>query len=82
MSRTVKLAQSDEVFAHPELMRILEQHAGEASKYLPELYDIQRRFSAEVNKDRSDRTVTIYNDEFYQESLRSAIRALEATGSR
>lgn len=77
IGEVMRLAQSEELFAHPRLLKVLTRHPGEATKYLPDLYQMQERLTEELQKGLFERTVQIDNDAFWLDSLKSALNSLE-----
>lgn len=78
LPEVIRLVQSNELFAHPELLSVLNDNPHLAKQYWPVLEDIRRKMLSELEKERSARSVVIYNDEFYLEKLTETISILQS----
>lgn len=78
LPEVIRLVQSNELFAHPDLLSVLSENPHLAKQYWPVLEDIRRKMLSELEKERSARSVVIYNDEFYLEKLNETISILQS----
>ena len=73
----VRLVSTDKLFVHPALVKILPQYASYSAQYVLNLRALHSTLLDQLQLDRSNRSVTIYNDSYYQETLESTIESLE-----
>lgn len=71
----LRIVETPETFADPELLRALPRFAVSPEKYLPRLLVLQTRLEEELQKPRDQRTRVIYNDAYYKRTLDEAIAA-------
>jgi hypothetical protein len=64
-----------ETFADPLLVSALPRFGVSPDKYLPRLLAMRERLEAELQIPREQRTLAIYNDAYWKQSLDEAIAA-------
>jgi hypothetical protein len=71
----LKLIETPEGFTDPKLVRALPQFGVSPDKYLPTLIALQSRLQEGLQRPRDDRTLKIYNDAYWKQTLDEAIAA-------
>lgn len=71
----LRIMETPETFADPQLVLALPRFGVSPSKYLPRLLAMQSRLDEELQKPRDQRTFAIYNDAYWKQSLDEAIAA-------
>lgn len=71
----LRLVETPEGFADPDLVRALPRFGVSPEKYLPRLLELQSRLEEELQRPRDERTLTIYNDAHWKQILDEAIAA-------
>src|SRR5688572_13013946 len=71
----IRIVETPETFADPNILRALPRFAVSPEKYLPRLLALQTRLEQELQKPRDQRTHAIYNDAYWKQTLDEAIAA-------
>jgi len=74
----LRIIETPEAFADPTLLRALPRFAVPAEKYLPRLLALRLRLEEELQKPPGERTLAIYNDEYWLATLDDAIDVARA----
>lgn len=75
----LRIIETPTTFADPKLVRALPRFPAKPEKYLPRLLALRERLGVELDKLPEARTVTIYNDDFWRQTLDEAIRVARAS---
>ena len=76
----VRLIETPEGFADPKLISALPRFGVSADKYLPTLLVLQSRLREEMQRPEDERTLAIYNEAYWKQTLDEAIAGARSAG--
>ena len=71
----LRILETPETFADPYLVRALPRFGVAPDVYLPRLLALQSRLEEELQKPAAERTLAIYNDDYWRQAVQEAVAA-------